>query len=178
MAMIVAVIVTYEPDPEKLSALLSVLAPQVNSIVIVDNGSGRGLRDDPIASDAGVIELIELKSNLGIATAQNIGIARAKEVGANFVLLSDQDSIPQDTMVSKLLTAIIKKEESGALVACVGPRYLDKRRTNLPLPFIQIRGLRLKRGVCISQDSILPVDYLIASGCLKIGRARVGKECA
>jgi rhamnosyltransferase len=72
----------------------------------------------------------------------------------------DQDIIPEPGMVQALLSAALEKS-AGA----VGPRYVDSRHDNPP-PFIRIRGLRLERLSCSAPDAIVPVDYLISSGCL------------
>ncbi len=163
--MVVAVIVTYLPDLEKLGELLAALVPQVTAGVIVDNGSGADIRARLQSMCTGVVELVALEDNRGIAAAQNIGIAQAKALGADYVLLSDQDSVPDGAMVMELMAAIEKMRAGGSQVACAGPRYLDARQQNPP-PFIRVRGLRLERCKCDSPDAVVPVDYLIASGCL------------
>ena len=163
--MIVAVIVTFHPDLEKLGELLAALAPQVNVSVVVDNGSSPDVCRRLRSLCSAAVELIALEDNLGIAAAQNIGISRAKKLGADYVLLSDQDSVPDGAMAMALMAAIEKMRGSGAQVACAGPRYLDVRQQNPP-PFIRVRGLRLERCRCDTPDAVVPVDYLIASGCL------------
>jgi rhamnosyltransferase len=163
--VIVAIVVTYQPDLDKLFELLSAVAPQVSYSVVVDNGSSSNILHSVESAYPGAINSIALKSNLGIATAQNIGISRARELGADYVLLSDQDSITHHSMVRELLSAAEKIGATGKQVACVGPRYLDDRQQNPP-PFIRVTGLTLKRCACLTEDSVVPVDYLIASGCL------------
>ena len=89
---------------------------------------------------AAVASLIgkKLDVNEGIAVAQNVGIAVAKSLGASHVLFLDQDSVPEDGMVSCLYAALQKLENGGCRVACVGPRVrfpgsreaLATRRTN------------------------------------------------
>ena len=131
------------------------------SIVMVDNGSNCGLAKWLENRTDGPIDLLELAENRGIAAAQNIGIQRAKEHGARFVLLMDQDSIPAHDMVDILVASLIERPSSAA----AGPRYLDTRQNNPP-PFIRILGLHLTRCACSTDDSVVPVDYLISSGCL------------
>lgn len=105
-ASVVAVIVTYGPD-SRTAKLIGALAPQVGRIVVVDNGSDAG----SLAVLAGAIndagaELIELGANTGIAHAQNVGVVRARQLGARYVLLSDQDSLPAPNMVARLLNTL------------------------------------------------------------------------
>lgn len=160
-AHVVAVVVTYQPTLADLGQLLRALVPQVAAVVIVDNGSPTDLSAwlGEIALPG--IELLRLGGNRGVATAQNAGIRWARQRGAQFVLLMDQDSIPAPDMVEKLLAAVFMRDSQ----AIVGARYLDERQENLP-PFIRIRGMRLERCGCPTADSVVPVDFLISSGCL------------
>jgi rhamnosyltransferase len=111
------------------------------------------------------IVVLPLGENRGIAGAQNIGITRARQMGAGYVVLFDQDSIPALDMIEKLVSVAEAQAALGIRVAAVGPRYLDERQNNPP-PFIRIKGLKLERQVCIEANSVVEVDYLIASGCL------------
>lgn len=161
-----AVVVTYRPESENLRRLFDSLLPQVETLVVVDNGSL-----DPelewIRSYASgrPIVLIPIGSNKGIAAAQNIGIEWVREHGADYVILFDHDSEPAAGMVGKLLDVAEVQRQAGVKVASVGPRYRDDRQDNPP-PFIRIEGFRLKRQKCNDPQGSVEVDYLIASGCL------------
>ena len=104
-----AVVVTFEPDPEGLRELLARLAPQVATVLVVDNASAR--QPPRLARDEAT--LIPLTRNAGIAAAQNIGIRTAVGLGATFVLLMDQDSLPAADMVTQLLNAHDQAAASG-----------------------------------------------------------------
>lgn len=158
---VVAVVVTHQPNLEILGSLLDALVPQVTSVVCVDNGSTSDLAGWNSRRKIRALEVVLLGENRGIAAAQNIGIEWARNHEAEFVLLMDQDSIPLPDMVEKLIFAIAKRKSQ----AISGPRYLDKRQKNPP-PFIRVRGLRLERCICAEEQSVVPVDYLISSGCL------------
>lgn len=158
---VVAVVVTYQPAREVLEQLLDALVPQIMSVVIVDNGSHSDLAAWNSEREMRTVELLQLGENRGIAAAQNIGIQWARNRGARFVLLMDQDSIPAPDMVERLISTI--SEQASPAIA--GPRYLDERQDNPP-PFIRVRGLHLERCACSTKESVVPVDYLIASGCL------------
>lgn len=158
------IIVAYQPDRSDLRKLLEAVVPQVDHLIIVDNSSTDEL-SAWLSPEWPGIEYIPLKDNLGIAKAQNIGISRARAHGASYVLLLDQDSIPAPDMVRVLVNAAQKKQAEGVNVACVGPRYDDPRQQN-PVPFIQIKNYRIERQTCVANDSVVEVDYLIASGCL------------
>src|SRR5450631_515102 len=72
-----AVLVTYQPD-SGFAARLSRVYPQVEAVIIVDNGSSDAslsmLRELPPRASLGVMFNDE---NLGIACALNIGVRRA-----------------------------------------------------------------------------------------------------
>ena len=160
----VAIIVTYEPTPTALKDLLDSVIPQVDAVVIIDNGSkedvGRWI-GEWVGDKA---TCLPLNSNLGIAAAQNVGISWAKACKADYIVFFDQDSRPSPDMVERLFDASVIKESQGYQIAAVGPRYLDLRQDNPP-PFIRVRGLRLQRLHCDNED-IVAVDYLISSGSL------------
>lgn len=162
---VVAVIVSYQPQLEGFSALLDALVPQVNSVVVVDNGSEDHFGDWLEKYQAHSIHGIFLGSNTGVAAAQNVGIDWARRQGTDYVVLFDQDSLPAPDMVRCLIEAVQVKQAAGCKVAAVGPRYLDERQDNPP-PFIRVQGLKLLRQVCDKSNSIVDVDYLISSGCL------------
>jgi rhamnosyltransferase len=162
---VVAVIVSYQPQLEGLGALLDALVPQVNSVVVVDNGSEDHFGDWLEKYYAHSIHGIFLGSNTGVAAAQNVGIDWARRQGTDYVVLFDQDSLPAPDMVRCLVEAVQVKQAAGCKVAAVGPRYMDERQDNPP-PFIRVQGLKLLRQVCDKSNSIVDVDYLISSGCL------------
>lgn len=163
-AVIVAVVVTYQPELAALFQLLRALVPQVSFTVVVDNGSALNIDQWLLRQFHGDVVVISLKENRGIGAAQNIGIAWAREKGAHYVVFSDQDSIPHEGMVQELFFAIERFRMQGQKVACVGPCYFDPRHNNLP-PFRRVQGLLLKRLGC-SNRSVVLVDHLVSSGCL------------
>jgi rhamnosyltransferase len=161
-ARICGVVVTYHPDPQALKRLLQAIRPQVNELVVVDNGSGVDVSAIASATHSPVLALGD---NYGIARAQNLGIDYARAHGAEYVLLLDQDSLPAADMVPQLLAATVKLQAGGIAVAAVGPRYNDERQGEAA-PFVYLKGLSLKRRPCPAPDSVVETDFLIASGCL------------
>jgi rhamnosyltransferase len=100
-----AIVITYHPD-EALPERLDRIYPQVDGVIIVDNGSSdaerqmlRGIATNP------AVEVIFNAENLGVARALNIGIQRAAALGYPSVLLLDQDSCVAADMVETLLAA-------------------------------------------------------------------------
>jgi len=164
--IVIAVVVTYNPDFTRLEILLESLALQVQGIVVVDNGSSISIATwlDSVHFPS-VLRVVLLGENRGIAHAQNVGIRASKDYGACYVILFDHDSIPSPDMLAFLKSASKRKLEQGFKVAGVGPNYFDSRQGNPP-PFVKVSGLRVHRQPCTTHDSVVEVDYLIASGCL------------
>jgi rhamnosyltransferase len=163
--VVIGVLVTYEPDPATLGVLLRALRPQLEKVIVVDNGSGFDTESNinpELRSDAWC-QVVRLHSNLGIAAAQNVGIGLARKPSVSS--FGDQDSEPAPDMVSRLLDVATAKSSTGVAVAAIGPRYTDKRQDNPP-PFIRIQGVSVKRQACRNTHSVVEVDYLIASGSL------------
>ena len=127
MQTVCAVVVTYNPDLLKLTALFERLRTAVMYTVVVDNGSAMSLSDCIQASENANIKLLSLGQNTGIGHAQNTGIALAVDLGARHVLLLDQDSLIDETAVEQLYGALIKLKNKVAPepVAAVGPMTID-----------------------------------------------------
>ena len=122
-ARVVAVVVTYRPEDD-CRELLDALGVQCNAVVVIDNGSGSAfVAGLAAACSASGAEFVGLSQNVGIAAAQNCGIERARELGATHVLLSDDDSLPPENMVARLLEGFAAGEavaSTGGTVAGTG----------------------------------------------------------
>jgi rhamnosyltransferase len=164
---VVAVVVTYHPAVADTTDLLRALAPQVDHVILVDNGSDpdtvEALRAvlDPAAG-----ELMALGENRGIAAAQNLGLERARALGARAVLLSDQDSVPAPDMVARLLEGLERARSEHGRVAAVGPVTVDERNAGAALLFSDHRWGPRRAAVPAHDGALVPATFLIASGCL------------
>lgn len=125
---VLAVVVAYHPEPERLALLLASLSRQVEGIHIIDNTPGGAGWEwlPPSGANTAKISIHVLGENLGIATAQNVGIHRALDEGFDYVLFSDQDSVPQETMVSNLMAVARDRTQAGIAVGSVCPAYYDE----------------------------------------------------
>lgn len=161
---VVAVIITYNPDLLRLARQIGVLQPQVWKMVVVDNGSAESMEAwaQQLPGADSFLRVVPLGKNRGVAVAQNHGIAWARTQGASHILLMDHDSLPASDMVSHLSNAL----QARADAAAVGPWYMDPRRSRAGTPFVRIEGFSMRRLACTGTETILPVDHLIASGCL------------
>lgn len=161
-----AVLVTFHPDEERLARALAALSAQVSGIVVVDNGSQQERLAKLLLTCSAPSVLLAQRGNVGLAAAQNEGIRRAMADGARYVLLLDQDSIPAETMVARLVAASEAMSAAGHAVGAAGPVLEDERSSAKPY-FVRLGLLRIKRVYCAEQQTTaVPVDMLISSGML------------
>jgi rhamnosyltransferase len=161
---ICAVIVTYRPDNTRLTKLLSSLKGFVRQIVVVDNASPQ-LDEARLRATDPFIIVKRLECNRGIATAQNDGVALARETGCKYVLFLDQDSLPLEGMVRSLLDALQRLQASGCKVACVGPRLKVPGGSALSM-FFRLGWLGTRRQTCPDDRAAIECDILLSSGSL------------
>lgn len=159
---IIAVVVTYFPEKQVLALQLTQLRKQVFHAVLVDNTPAKLKSSEREYTD--FITPIRLGKNVGLAKALNAGIWKARELGATHVLLMDQDSIPQDGMVEKLLAGLTQSSKKF-LVAAAGPNFYDSRGGTFT-PFWRIGFPRNKAVLESKGESFVFTDCLITSGCL------------
>ena len=72
-----AVIVTYRPAKKRLNAVIDAVLPQVDEVLVIDNGSGETVGHG-LPFESGKLGFTGLPENTGIAAAQNRGILQAK----------------------------------------------------------------------------------------------------
>ncbi len=160
MSTVAALVVTFNSD-DSLPCLLASLTAQCEAVILVDNGSSNALWIAERAKEYGCI-FVGLEKNAGIAAAQNIGIAHARTLGADFLLLSDDDSLPPSTCVFSLCEAL----EAHPFLAAVGPLPVEEREGGDELVYQARRwGPRRASAQELATD-LLDVPFLIASGCL------------
>ena len=100
--------------------------------IVIDNAS----TDETVPYIKGrfpEICLIESKENLGFARANNIGIRRALDNGADYVFLLNQDAwVEKDT-----LTKLVQTFEDNENVGIVSPMHLNGKCTALDWGFVK-----------------------------------------
>lgn len=171
-ADVAAVVVTFHPDVAALRELLGAVAPQVGSVVVVDNGSTpETLAELDAAVHAVGGTVVPLGENLGIATAQNRGFDHAHAAGATAVLLLDQDSVPAPDMVAALERALATPAPDGRPVAAVGAVARDDRDGEPPFVYAAQRFGPRRVELPAEPGARVEVAFLIASGCLVDVRA-------
>lgn len=93
------VVVAYQPDKTSFRELLLHLSP--HKVFIIDNG---GVGEIGVTN----VEVIRTPENIGYGAGANIGIAKAFEVGAQWVVVANQDVV----VSQKSLGTFVKKLET------------------------------------------------------------------
>ncbi|WP_308389700.1 glycosyltransferase family 2 protein [Acidithiobacillus sp. AMEEHan] len=165
MRLICAIIISFNPDLNRLREVLSAVSPQVDRVQIVDNGSSEV---EGLVALVGLFQscsLMTLSGNLGVGAALNLGIYTALSAGYDTALLMDQDSIPSPTMVGDLQHGLRWIISQGEHVAAIGPRFFDRHSGKLSRHVV-FASWHIRRIDCRSDNQPLPVDFLITSGSL------------
>ena len=165
MSKTYAVIVTYNPDLPILRNQILAVKDSVG-VVIIDNLSANVANIAEMIAELGLQDLHLLcnDSNVGLATAQNQGIAKAKILNASHVIIFDQDSIPEKDMVKELLRAESILLSRGEKVGAVGPLTYDPL-TLVEYPITKYRGPMIQRYHPVGGE-ITEASFIIASGSL------------
>jgi len=160
-----AIVVSFFPDVATLRTLITATLPQVDALVVVDNGTSDDMFDGfcvDVENDKTV--LLKQPRNIGLAAAFNRGIAWAREKDFSHVLLLDQDSEPTQGMVDTLMQ-VFSSSFAGRRIAAVGPRFHDAREDRYA-PFVRI-GFPINCKMYDSgKDGLVACDFLISSGSL------------
>jgi len=108
--------VTYNPNITLLKNAVESLLNQVDYAILIDNSSNISYKfqNDKIITE-------RLGINIGIAAAQNIGIRKAIEYGAEYIILSDQDTVYPGDYVRCMLPVFSQFPNACVVV----PRFVD-----------------------------------------------------
>lgn len=170
---VIACVITYEPDRDLLRSNLEAVLDQVERVVLVDNASSSF---DAIASrlDPRVV-LLRQRSNLGLSRAMNAAAAEARRLGAEAVLMLDQDSVVATGLVESLERHLADDDD----LAIVAARMIDR---NLSRAGDYARGLQVVQASITSGslvrvrdwdevdgwDERLFIDYVDFDFCLRL----------
>ena len=178
-------VVTFNPG-EALIANVTALRPQVQEVIVVDNGS----------TNLGPVQTLERcgvkvfcnGENLGIAAALNVGLGYALERGYTWIATFDQDSQPPTEFVKRLLEshdAYPGKEH----IAILSPVYCDEATGTVfqhgernGEPFQEVVST-MTSGNLVKADALakvglfeedLFIDYVDHEFCLRVRREGLG----
>jgi GT2 family glycosyltransferase len=110
---LVAVVLNWNGGDDTPRALASLAGVET---ICVDNGSTDG-SDIEVGARFPAVELIRTDANLGFAGGNNVGIRRALQWGADWVLLMNQDAVAEPGLADALARAAERRPDAGVL-AC------------------------------------------------------------
>lgn len=119
-----AVVVTYFPG-SGFAERLRIISEQAKHVIIVDNSSTVSAPQNLNIALRGKInvELIKNNVNLGVAAALNQGVRKGLGYGYSWIVTFDQDSVPQQNMVKKMLEVWEAYPKSDQLMI-MGPKII------------------------------------------------------
>ena len=157
---ICALSILYQPDFDQFFLQQTALLDSVHWRVWVDNAA-HNPELAKLAQQLGA-SYLPLGENLGIATAQNKGIAWARQQGASHVLLLDQDSILGPLLINELARLLAQLQQIH-LHSVIAPRY-QLQNGQMMRGFIGERDL--SSAFSSFQNSLVQCDCMIAAGML------------
>ena len=142
-----ACIITYNPDIIRLKENIQAIVPQVDGIVVVDNGS-RNIEDiKTLCEEYKTCYLFENHENKGIAAALNRGMKYLYHKGYEWAVSLDQDSVcPPDLIQHYLQYTDIKS------VGMISPTIVDRN------------AIDRDRKKILQKESYETCDWCITSG--------------
>ncbi|WP_137170439.1 glycosyltransferase family 2 protein [Marinomonas sp. FW-1] len=160
MSRLFCVVVSFNPNMEYFKkVLLGILENEV-SVVVVDNGSEN--ISEIIEFLPTSVDLLSLGANVGIAKAQNLGIKNAFDAGADYIWLSDQDTLYPPNFAFEMMKVFSSAEEDGLNIGAIGPSFFEINRKRIEA-FVRFSpwGKRFQ-----PEKGLNKVAHLIASGMI------------
>ncbi|MFH1046718.1 MAG: glycosyltransferase family 2 protein [Patescibacteria group bacterium] len=113
---VTAIIVTWNGKELIGDCLAGLLASEsVPTILVIDNASADGTADF-VRQNYPQVEVVETGENLGYGRGCNVGIRRAMQAGADYILLVNQDAKLQPEALGRLVQAGENHPDMGILI--------------------------------------------------------------
>lgn len=151
--MIVAGIVTFNPNISRLINNINSILPQVDTLIIIDNGS-ENIKDIKMSCiSQNKICFISNGKNMGIAEALNQACNIAAQLGAEWILTLDQDSVCVNNIIKKYEDYIKNNNENDCIAS------LTCHMNDRSLPDFSITDLcETKVDFCITSGNYIKID--------------------
>jgi len=149
-------ITLYNPDIDRLKENLDITAKSAERVICIDNGSKKPQQIDKLLSQYHNVSLIRNQKNMGIAKALNQIMEAADELGFDWILTLDQDSVMKPDLFDVYFSQI-RDEHIGMMNCIIHDRKLGYSE---PVP----------DEICTREEKLL-----ITSGCLT--NIHAWKEC-
>ena len=168
----IASIVSYNPDIPVLESSLFSVVSQVDRILIIDNCSSnikelKALVSQFESTYPGKVSCLFNQENCGMAFALNQAVAYCKQIGCQWLLTLDQDSILPPNMIEEY-SKYCKDEVGQICCNIVNPEEADLDITMMSPLTVQSSKGDYKDAypvyACITSGSLLNVNAFIKSG--------------
>ena len=156
---IVSIVITFKPILKNLKKILQEHQTNFSNIIIVNNSPEISL--DIFKSKQ--VCIINNQSNIGLASALNIGIIEAKKQGAKMVAFFDQDTELHENFTKDMLY-YMNHYSANKPVAVYSPVF-HNHVINETAKHINFKPFRLIRGLVDESDYAQP-HYVITSGSI------------
>lgn len=163
MTKVVAVVLNWCKEGDTADCVASLLAQQMGDttaldVVIVDNASP-DRSGDRLAQRFPSVAYLQTGRNLGYAGGNNVGIAWALEHGADWVLVLNNDTVCEPSMVTELLVAAQRHPRAAALAPRIG------LGTDPTTPWFAGGELDVMRGMGVHRQLEGEQSCTFLSGC-------------
>jgi len=155
------IIVAYQPDIDLLKKCIDSIQLQTTNTIIIDNSPSKYIELEKFRNTK--IDILYLEENMGIAYAQNIGIKKAIEKNADFILTSDQDTIYPNNYIKSLLKCYLSISKN-IKIASISPIYTDENKEGSLQPMVYFQNGFLYKDY--SLEKCKAVSHVISSGML------------
>ena len=166
MENIPALVITFNPS-YNLENRLDFLYTHFDHILLVDNGSEPDIRrviEGQIQQRGTKLGTILNPRNLGVATALNQGFSLAMQLGYDYVITLDQDSLPVPGMKEELLQAMQTHPNREKLVV-IAPDVIEDTLGEQTRYLSSRHRLSFERVTC-KEGLIRNVLFVITSGSM------------
>ena len=115
-AHVALVVLSWNGREDTLSCLdsLSRVSYQPLTVIVVDNGSDDGT-GDAVREAHPQVDLVRSEENLGFAGGNNLGVRRALELGADHVMLLNNDTTVDPGFIEPLVEELERRPDAGAV---------------------------------------------------------------
>jgi GT2 family glycosyltransferase len=114
VAVVAAVVLSWNRRDDTLACLRSLAAEPDLRVIVVDNASTDGTVE-AVRAEFPDAELIVNDANLGFSAGNNVGIRRALELGADWVLVLNNDVEVEARFLAALLDEAARRPDAAAL---------------------------------------------------------------
>jgi rhamnosyltransferase len=166
MEKIPALLITYNPSHD-LSARLDILCTYFSQIILVDNGSNPETKksiEEQVLQRGKELKAIFNPANLGVATALNQGFALAIQLGYEFLICLDQDSLPMPDMKNALVRAY-QAHPNREKLAVLAPDIIEEL-LGKPSRYIRSKNQLFFERVACEEGILRNVSFVITSGSM------------